>query len=97
MLPVLVWKILLDLSSNGGGYMDKAIWLADQFLAENEMVVYTEGVNNPKREYRASSNGHFEDAKVVVLVDEGSASASEIVSGAIQDWHSDLSRFLMKA
>jgi len=79
-------KIILDLSSNGGGYMDKAIWLADQFLAENEMVVYTEGVNNPKREYRASSKGRFEDSKVVVIVDEGSASASEIVSGAIQDW-----------
>ncbi|MEA1872818.1 MAG: S41 family peptidase [Bacteroidota bacterium] len=79
-------KIILDLSSNGGGYMDKAIWLADQFLTESEMIVYTEGVNNPKREYRASSKGHFEDAKVVVLVDESSASASEIVSGAIQDW-----------
>ncbi len=79
-------KIILDLSGNGGGYMDKSIWLADQFLTENEMVVFTEGQNSPKREYRASSKGRFENSKVVVLVDEGSASASEIVSGAIQDW-----------
>ena len=84
-------NLILDLSSNGGGYMDKAIWLADQFLGSNRMVVYTEGVNSPKREYKATSQGVFDDwqddgSKLIVIVDEGSASASEIVSGAIQDW-----------
>jgi carboxyl-terminal processing protease len=78
--------IVLDLSSNGGGYMDKAIWLADQFLGEKEMIVYTEGLNSPKHEYRATSDGMFDKTPVVVIVDESSASASEIVSGAIQDW-----------
>lgn len=78
--------IILDLSGNGGGYMDKAIWLADQFLIEDEMIVFTEGVNSPKQEYRATDKGRFENARLVVIVDEGSASASEIVSGAIQDW-----------
>ncbi|MDA3819898.1 MAG: S41 family peptidase [Candidatus Delongbacteria bacterium] len=79
-------SIILDLTSNGGGYMDKSIWLADQFLEEDEMVVYTEGENSPKREYRATDDGRYENARVVVLVNEGSASASEIVSGALQDW-----------
>ncbi|MFW5805967.1 MAG: S41 family peptidase [Bacteroidales bacterium] len=79
-------SIILDLTSNGGGYMDKSIWLADQFLEEGEMVVYTEGENSPKREYRATEDGRYEDTRVVVLVNEGSASASEIVSGALQDW-----------
>lgn len=81
-----ITKIILDLSGNGGGYMDQAIWLADQFLEDREMVVYTEGVNSPKQEYRASDRGYFENADLVVIVDESSASASEIVSGAIQDW-----------
>ncbi|MFP4663759.1 MAG: S41 family peptidase [Bacteroidales bacterium] len=81
-----VEDIILDLSDNGGGYMDKAIWLADQFLERNEMIVYTEGENSPKREYKASDDGRYDDARVVVLVNESSASASEIVSGAIQDW-----------
>ncbi len=81
-----VKDLILDLSNNGGGYMDKAIWLADQFLERNEMVVYTEGVNSPKREYKASDDGRYDKARVVVLVNESSASASEIVSGAIQDW-----------
>jgi carboxyl-terminal processing protease len=79
-------SIILDLTSNGGGYMDKSIWLADQFLDEEELVVYTEGENSPKREYRATDDGRYENARVVVLVNEGSASASEIVSGALQDW-----------
>ncbi|MFO7790924.1 MAG: S41 family peptidase [Bacteroidota bacterium] len=81
-----VKDIIVDLTNNAGGYMDKSIWLADQFLERNEMVVYTEGENSPKREYRASDDGRYDDARVVVLVNEGSASASEIVSGAIQDW-----------
>ncbi|MEA3447180.1 MAG: S41 family peptidase [Bacteroidota bacterium] len=79
-------SIILDLTSNGGGYMDKSISLADQFLEDGEMVVYTQGENSPKREYRATDDGRYENARVVVLVNEGSASASEIVSGALQDW-----------
>lgn len=79
-------SLILDLRGNTGGYLGTAIALSDQFLAEGKMVVYTEGQNQPKREFRATSEGVFEKGKLIVLVDEGSASASEIVSGAIQDW-----------
>jgi len=78
--------LILDLSGNGGGYLDVAVKLADQFLGDGKLIVYTEGVNNPKRTYVASSRGNFEDGKIVVIIDEGTASASEIVAGAIQDW-----------
>lgn len=79
-------NLILDLRGNGGGYLKASIDLADEFLKDNQLVVYTEGVNNPKREYKATTTGLFESGKLVVLVDEGSASASEIVAGAIQDW-----------
>ncbi len=79
-------NLILDLRGNGGGYLKAAIELADQFLGSYKMVVYTEGINNKRREYRASIDGEFEQGKLVVLIDEGSASASEIVSGAVQDW-----------
>ncbi|MGC9331138.1 MAG: S41 family peptidase [Bacteroidales bacterium] len=79
-------SIILDLTSNSGGYMDKSIWLVDQFLGDGKMVVYTEGKNSPRQEYRATDDDRYENARVVVLVNEGSASASEIVSGALQDW-----------
>jgi carboxyl-terminal processing protease len=78
--------LVLDLSGNGGGYLDVAVKLADQFLNDGKLIVYTEGVNNPKRTYVASSRGNFEDGRVVVMIDEGTASASEIVAGSIQDW-----------
>jgi carboxyl-terminal processing protease len=81
-----VSNLILDLTGNGGGYLEIAIELADQFLDDGKMIVYTEGVNNPKKEYLATKAGEFENGKLVVLIDEGSASASEIVSGAIQDW-----------
>ncbi|MBE9466738.1 MAG: S41 family peptidase [Bacteroidetes bacterium] len=81
-----VKKIILDLTNNGGGYMRTAIKLADEFLDDNKMVVYTNGINNPKEEYKSTKKGDFEEGKLVVMVDEGSASASEILSGAIQDW-----------
>jgi carboxyl-terminal processing protease len=77
---------VLDLTGNGGGYLDAAVKLADEFLPANRLVVYTEGANSPKREYLTTSAGRFENGKIIVLIDEGSASASEIVSGAIQDW-----------
>ena len=79
-------NLVLDLRGNTGGYLKTAIEISDQFLKDKELVVYTEGTNEPKREYKASSKGSFEKGNLVVLVDENSASASEIVSGAIQDW-----------
>jgi len=78
--------LILDLTGNAGGYLDIAVVLTDQFLDNNKLIVYTQGLNSPKREYFASSKGLFEEGKIVILIDEGSASASEIVSGAIQDW-----------
>uniref|UniRef100_UPI003216F06F S41 family peptidase n=1 Tax=uncultured Draconibacterium sp. TaxID=1573823 RepID=UPI003216F06F len=79
-------NLVLDLRGNGGGYLKSAIEISDQFLEDNKLVVYTDGMNDPKREYKASGKGNFEKGNLVVLVDEGSASASEIVSGAVQDW-----------
>ncbi len=79
-------NLILDLRGNGGGYLKTAIEISNQFLKKNELIVYTEGINEPKREYKATSLGDFEDGKLVVLIDERSASASEIVAGAIQDW-----------
>ena len=78
--------LILDLSDNGGGYLEVAVKLADHFLKDGKLIVYTEGVHHPKRDYFASSRGIFEEGRVVILIDEGSASASEIVAGAIQDW-----------
>lgn len=78
--------LVLDLRGNSGGYLKTAIELSDEFLKDREMIVYTEGVSSPKRDYIATTRGSFEQGKLVVLIDEGSASASEIVSGAVQDW-----------
>jgi carboxyl-terminal processing protease len=79
-------NLILDLRGNGGGYLKTAIDISDHFLKNDKMVVYTSGLNDPKREYKSTTDGLFEDGKLVVLVDESSASASEIVSGAVQDW-----------
>jgi len=79
-------NLVLDLRGNGGGYLKTAIEISDQFLENNKLVVYTEGTNEPKREYNATTSGIFENGNLIVLVDESSASASEIVSGAVQDW-----------
>ncbi|MCC6939292.1 MAG: S41 family peptidase [Flavobacteriales bacterium] len=78
--------LILDLQGNGGGYLRTAIDMADEFLGEKKLVVYTEGRTSPREDTYATKEGRFEKGKLVVLVDEGSASASEIVSGAIQDW-----------
>lgn len=78
--------LILDLSGNGGGYMDVAIKLSDEFLDERKLIVYTEGNSHPKRNFLATSRGSFEDARLVVIIDQSSASASEIVAGAMQDW-----------
>ncbi|MDL2289876.1 S41 family peptidase [Paludibacteraceae bacterium OttesenSCG-928-F17] len=78
--------LILNLQGNGGGYLGAAIELADQFLPNGEMIVYTEGLHQPKQEAVATAKGNYEKGRLIVLIDEYSASASEIVSGAIQDW-----------
>ena len=78
--------LILDLQGNGGGYLNAAIEIVNQFLGKKELIVYTEGRRNPHTEFTARGNGDFQNGRLVVLVDEFSASASEIVSGAIQDW-----------
>jgi len=79
-------SLVLDLRGNGGGYLNAATELADQFLTAFKLIVYTEGTHAEKKEYHATALGELEQGKLVVLIDEGSASASEIVAGAIQDW-----------
>jgi carboxyl-terminal processing protease len=81
-----VQNLILDLTGNAGGYLDVAAALSDQFLEEGQLIVYTEGLNSPRREFLASAKGLFTEGKLIILIDEGSASASEIVSGAVQDW-----------
>lgn len=79
-------NLVFDLRGNSGGYLNIAFDLADQFLPGGKLVVYTKGIHSPKQDFIATSSGIFETGKLVVLIDEGSASASEIVSGAVQDW-----------
>lgn len=79
-------KLVLDLRDNGGGLLSQAINIADEFLDDNKLIVYTQGANTPKREYRCNKEGVFENGKLAVLVNELTASASEILAGALQDW-----------
>ena len=79
-------QLILDLQGNGGGLLMAAVGIANEFLGRDQMVVYTEGRRQPKSGYMADGRGRFRDGKLVVLIDEYSASASEIVSGAVQDW-----------
>jgi carboxyl-terminal processing protease len=80
-----VTKLILDLRGNGGGIMEAAIRIADQFLNEGQLIVYTEGRTRPRENEYATSRGVLKDDRVVILIDETSASASEILAGAIQD------------
>jgi carboxyl-terminal processing protease len=80
-----VQNLVLDLRGNSGGYMNAATSITDQFLKEDNLIVYTKGKASPKREIYATSKGLCQDVSVVVLIDEWSASASEILAGAIQD------------
>jgi carboxyl-terminal processing protease len=79
-------KLILDLRGNGGGVLDEAVEIADEFLDGDKLITYTEGLHVPKKEYRCRREGQFEKGALVILADEGSASASEILMGAIQDW-----------
>jgi carboxyl-terminal processing protease len=78
-------KLVLDLRDNGGGYLTAATGLANQILEENKLIVYTEGKHEPRTDYVATGGGEFEDGKLAVLINENSASASEILAGAVQD------------
>jgi carboxyl-terminal processing protease len=79
-------KLVLDIRGNGGGIVDEAVNMADEFLGNDELIVYTEGRKSPRKEYHAQRPGSFESGKLILLVDEGTASASEILAGALQDW-----------
>ncbi len=79
-------NLILDLSDNTGGYLRIAVELADQFLSDSKLIVYTQGDKVPKRTYNSTAKGMFEEGKLVIMIDENTASASEIVSGAVQDW-----------
>jgi carboxyl-terminal processing protease len=80
-------KLILDLRGNGGGVLDQATEVADEFLDGDKLITYTEGSHFPKKEYRCKRQGLFETGQLVVLSDEGTASASEILIGALQDWN----------
>jgi C-terminal peptidase (prc) len=79
-------SLIFDLRGNGGGYLDIAFKICDEFLSDDKLIVYTEGVSSPRQDLDAHIKGNFENGKLILLIDENSASASEIVSGAIQDW-----------
>ncbi|MFN4084119.1 MAG: S41 family peptidase [Bacteroidia bacterium] len=79
-------NLVLDLRGNPGGYLNTATQIVDEFLSDGKLIVYTQGRTKPRSESKAQNKGVFENGKLIVLIDEGSASASEIVSGAIQDW-----------
>lgn len=78
-------KVVLDLRGNGGGYLNTAIPMVEAFLSAGELIVYTEGKASPRRDYLCEKNGLFREMGLVVLINEGSASASEILAGALQD------------
>ncbi len=78
-------KLVLDLQENGGGYLQAAVQVADEFLHRDDMIVYTDGRQAPRMEYKAKGNGTFTDGQIAILVDSYTASAAEIVTGAIQD------------
>lgn len=79
-------SLILDLQGNGGGFLMAAVGIANEFLNRDQLVVYTEGKRSPRSGFVADGSGHFRTGRLAVLIDEYSASASEIVSGAVQDW-----------
>lgn len=77
--------LVIDLRDNSGGYLESAVQMAEEFLKKDQLVVYTEGRKSPRKEYRSRGKGSYQQIPLVVLINEGSASASEIFAGAIQD------------
>ena len=86
LLDLNMKKLILDLRGNGGGYLETAVKLVDEFIPEDKMIVNMVGIHVPKKSFLSHSGGKLLDNQVVVIIDEGSASASEIVAGALQDW-----------
>ena len=78
-------NLCIDLRGNTGGYLQSAVQIANEFLPKNRLIVYTEGRKSPRQDYRSDGRGSYQTLPLVVLIDEGSASASEILAGAIQD------------
>lgn len=79
-------NLILDLRDNGGGYFHVAIRLASEFFADKKLLVYTQGAHESKREYFSDGSGKYAKGELIVLINEGTASASEVVAGAVQDW-----------
>ncbi|MEO6135950.1 MAG: S41 family peptidase [Ginsengibacter sp.] len=79
-------SLVFDLRDNGGGILTEAINIADEFLSGNKLITYTEGAHSPRKDYKANKDGVFEKGKLIVLANEGTASASEVLIGALQDW-----------
>ena len=79
-------NLVFDLRGNSGGYLGTAMSIVDEFLDKDKLIVYTEGIHQERQNLMATNQGEFEKGKLVVLINEGSASASEIVAGAVQDW-----------
>ncbi|MFC4261414.1 S41 family peptidase [Ferruginibacter yonginensis] len=79
-------SLVLDLRGNGGGVLEEATEIADEFIEGDKLITYTEGLHAPKKEFRCRRQGQFEQGKLIVLADEGTASASEVLLGALQDW-----------
>lgn len=78
-------QLVIDLRGNTGGYLQSAVQIANEFLPKNRLIVYTQGRRSPRQDYRSDGRGSYQSMPLVVLIDEGSASASEILAGAIQD------------
>lgn len=78
-------QLIIDLRGNGGGYLNTAVSIADEFLPQGKEIVYTIGKARPRVDYKATEKGSFEEGKLIILIDDGSASASEILAGAMQD------------
>lgn len=79
-------NLIVDLRQNPGGYLEAARDIADEFLDKNKIIVYTKSLHEKEQDYRAANDGFFEQGRLVILIDESSASAAEILAGAIQDW-----------
>jgi carboxyl-terminal processing protease len=79
-------SLILDLRNNAGGYMAPAVELSDQFLPDGNLIVYTEGAKSQREDFTSTGRGNFEKGRLILMINENSASSSEIVSGAVQDW-----------